>query len=80
MGAAHELGWVRAVEQLRRGPARLRALTVGTQLAAAAVLALSALSALPALPGRLALEDLLLAAGLGVSARSTLLATRRTVW
>jgi diguanylate cyclase (GGDEF)-like protein len=75
--AVHELGWVRAVEQLRDGPGRVGALAVGGQLVAAGVLALSALAALPHL---LALEDLLLAAGLAVSARSTALAARRTVW
>ncbi len=73
----HELGWVRAVEQLRAGPERVRALTVGGQLVAAGVLVLCALAALPHL---LAVEDLLLAAGLAVSARSTALAARRTVW
>jgi diguanylate cyclase (GGDEF)-like protein len=75
--AVHELGWVRAVEQLRDGPRRVRALAVGAQLVAAGVLALCALAALPHL---LALEDLLLAAGLAVSARSTALAAKRTVW
>ena len=77
MRAMHELGWVRAVEQLRDGPGRLRALAVGGQLVAAGVLALCALAALPHL---LAVEDLLLAAGLAVSARSTALAARRSVW
>jgi len=75
--AVHELGWVRAVEQLRDGPGRVRALAVGGQLVAAGVLVLCALVALPHL---LALEDLLLAAGLAVSARSTALAARRAVW
>ena len=75
--AAHELGWVRAVEQLRSGPRRQAALCVGGQLVAAGVLALAGLAALP---HRRALEDLLLAAAFGVSARSTALAARRTVW
>lgn len=75
--AVHELGWVQAVEQLRDGPGRVRTLAVGGQLVAAGVLVLFALAALPHL---LALEDLLLAAGLAVSARSTALAARRTVW
>jgi diguanylate cyclase (GGDEF)-like protein len=75
--AVHELGWVRAVEQLRDGPGRVRAVAVGGQLVAAGVLAVCAMVALPHL---LALEDLLLAAGLAVSARSTALAARRTVW
>ena len=75
--AVHELGWVRAVEQLRDGPGRVRTLAVGAQLVAAGVLVLGGLAALP---HPLALEDLLLAAGLAVSARSTALAARRTVW
>ena len=84
MAAAHEFGWVRAVDQLRDGPRRLRRLMVGAQLVAAGVLALCGLGALADLTHShehlLALEDLLLAAGLGVSARSTALAARRTVW
>jgi diguanylate cyclase (GGDEF)-like protein len=84
VAAAHEFGWVRAVEQLRDGPRRLRALTVGAQVVAAGVLALSGLGALADLAHShehlLALEDLLLAAGLAVSARSTALAAQRTVW
>ncbi len=75
--AAHELGWVRAVEQLRAGPRRQAALCVGGQLVAAGVFAVLGLAALPHLR---ALEDLLLAAAFGVSARSTALAARRTVW
>jgi diguanylate cyclase (GGDEF)-like protein len=55
----------------------VRSLAVGGQLVAAVVLVLCALAALPHL---LAVEDLMLAAGLAVSARSTALAARRTVW
>jgi diguanylate cyclase (GGDEF)-like protein len=79
----HEFGWLRAVDQLGTGPERIRALAVGGQLVAAGVLALFALAALPrllTLDSLAALEDLLLAAGLAVSARSTALAARRTVW
>ena len=78
-----QFAWVRAVDRLREGPRRRATLSVGSQLVVAGVLVVCALPGLTraaTLRDLSALADLLLAAGLGVSARSTALAARRTGW
>lgn len=68
MVTAHEHGWVSAMEHLARADLRLRQLTVGAQLTAAAVFVLGAIFGLP---GRAGWQQVLLAISLACSAYAT---------
>jgi diguanylate cyclase (GGDEF)-like protein len=74
VATAYEHGWVRAAEHIADADGRLRRLTVGSQLGAAAAFVVGAIAGLP---GRAGWQQLLLALSLACSAHATNAVARR---